>query len=83
MLGLYGSIATPFGSGGSERQAGFSRHVLARERDAAGPIHSFVEYAHSHRTTLPDNSAVAVIMALTQAYPCSSTNRPPRPHTRK
>jgi hypothetical protein len=24
-------------------------------------IHSFVEYAHSHRTTLPDKGAVAVI----------------------
>ena len=46
-------------------------------------IHSFVEYAHSHRTILPDNSAVAVITALKQAYPCSATSRTSRPHTRK
>ena len=46
-------------------------------------IHSFVEYARSHRTTLPDNSAVAVITALKQAYPCSATNRAPKPPTRK
>jgi hypothetical protein len=36
-------------------------------------VHSFVAYARAHRADLPDNSAVAVIKALQQAYPC-----PPR-----
>ena len=39
-------------------------------------VHSFVGYARSHRTELPDNSAVAVITALREAYPCSVTNQP-------
>ena len=36
-------------------------------------VHSFVAYARAHRADLPDKSAVAVIKALQQAYPC-----PPR-----
>jgi hypothetical protein len=34
-------------------------------------VHSFVTYARAHRTDLPDNTAVAVINALQQAYPCT------------
>jgi Rap1a immunity proteins len=33
-------------------------------------VHSFVAYARTHRADLPDKSAVAVIKALQQAYPC-------------
>ena len=46
-------------------------------------VHSFVGYARSHRTELPDNSAVAVITALREAYPCSVTNQPSRSRPRK
>jgi hypothetical protein len=34
-------------------------------------VHSLVTYARAHRADLPDKSAVAVIKALQQAYPCS------------
>jgi len=33
-------------------------------------VHSFVAYARAHRADLPDNTAVAVIKALQQTYPC-------------
>jgi Ssp1 endopeptidase immunity protein Rap1a len=33
-------------------------------------VHAFVAYARAHRADLPDKSAVAVIRALQQAYPC-------------
>ena len=46
-------------------------------------VHSFVGYARSHRTELPDNSAVAVITALRETYPCSVTNQPSRSRPRK
>jgi hypothetical protein len=33
-------------------------------------VHAFVAYARAHRADLPDNTAVAVIKALQQTYPC-------------
>jgi Rap1a immunity proteins len=39
-------------------------------------VHSFVTYARAHRTDLPDNTAVAVINALQQAYPCTPRGQP-------
>jgi hypothetical protein len=39
-------------------------------------VHSFVAYARAHQTDLPDNSAVAVIGALQQAYPCPPGSQP-------
>jgi len=38
-------------------------------------IHAFVEYARSHRRAGDENTALAVIGALRQAYPCGDDGR--------
>src|SRR5262245_17993511 len=40
-------------------------------------LRAFVAYASSREAELPRNSAVAVMRALRQAYPCPSASRPP------
>jgi hypothetical protein len=37
-------------------------------------VRAFVAYARSHRTTLPENSAAAVMRALQQIYPCAAAS---------
>jgi len=41
-------------------------------------VHSFVAYARAHRADLPDKSAVAVIKALQQTYPCPLRGQRPK-----
>jgi hypothetical protein len=42
-------------------------------------IHAFVDYAQSHRDELAANTAVTVIRALQQAYPCRESGAAPKP----
>jgi hypothetical protein len=42
-------------------------------------IHAFVEYAQSHRDELATSTAVTVIRALQQAYPCRENGAEPKP----
>ena len=37
-------------------------------------IHSFVRYAHAHRSELPGNAVMAVFRALREAYPCRAVH---------
>jgi len=46
-------------------------------------VRSFVVYARSHRSALPDNTAVAVLSALQQTYPCSPTRQSSQRPARK
>jgi hypothetical protein len=42
-------------------------------------IHAFVEYAQSHRDEPAESTAVTVIRALQQAYPCRDNGEAPKP----
>jgi Rap1a immunity proteins len=45
-------------------------------------VRLYVRYARAHRRELPESSAVAVINALQDAYPCSPTGAPSPAPTR-
>ena len=75
MLGLYASTARPSNSV-DQNGSRLPGACLPEKGTLLDLVHSFVGYARSHRTELPDNSAVAVITALREAYPCSVTNQP-------
>ena len=41
-------------------------------------VRAFVTYGRARGSELPENSAVAVIRALQQAYPCPASKQPPK-----
>ena len=42
-------------------------------------IHAFVAYARTHRDAAAENTALVVIKALQQAYPCEENGAAPKP----